>query len=100
MRGYWNVCLFQRVAFTVVRDWTRTFYDCFSPLPLWLDALYSGIVLVQLIAFVGHINENTARVAVEYAGLLLQLSFVFSFVMLKLSNDPEFNPNKAISQVT
>ncbi|KAL6640846.1 hypothetical protein ACP70R_021969 [Stipagrostis hirtigluma subsp. patula] len=84
------------IAFDVVNDWSRVFFDCFHPAALWLDALYSGMVVIQLITFVGRIEWNTGRIAAEYASVALQLSGVNGYVMMKRSaNDPTFDHAQA-----
>lgn len=75
----------------MVQDWTKIFFDCFNPVTLWFDATYSAIMVIQLIIFVGEIGKNTGRIATEYGGVPVQLSCVYAYIMLKRSNDPNFD---------
>uniref|UniRef100_A0A0E0E6L9 Uncharacterized protein n=1 Tax=Oryza meridionalis TaxID=40149 RepID=A0A0E0E6L9_9ORYZ len=50
------------VFFSNATNWASTFYDCFTPLTLWLEGIYSGIVLLLFVLFIGNLDENWGRI--------------------------------------
>uniref|UniRef100_J3N687 Uncharacterized protein n=1 Tax=Oryza brachyantha TaxID=4533 RepID=J3N687_ORYBR len=71
------------IAFYVVEDWSKVLYDCFTPMALWVDAMYSGIVITFHIFFIGITPESYSKVLIEYGGFAIQLVAIFVYVMLK-----------------
>uniref|UniRef100_A0A0D9XPE2 Uncharacterized protein n=1 Tax=Leersia perrieri TaxID=77586 RepID=A0A0D9XPE2_9ORYZ len=80
------------------KDWASSFYDCFTPLTLWLEGVYSAIELFLLLVFIGDIQENWGRLVVGFVGVALQLAGVVFFVMMKATRDPRFPIGKAENQ--
>lgn len=83
----------------MVDDWSKTFFDCFTPLTLWLDAIYSCVVITQLTVFIGDIQNNSGRIMLEFGALSILLSCLYGYVMLKSSNDPSFDRASGQKQV-
>ncbi|TVU26872.1 hypothetical protein EJB05_29443 [Eragrostis curvula] len=65
---------------------------------MWLDAVYSGVVILQHILFIGEIPKSNGRIMAEYGGMALLLSCVYGYVMLKSSNYPDFDRDKGQKQ--
>uniref|UniRef100_I1QXY6 Uncharacterized protein n=1 Tax=Oryza glaberrima TaxID=4538 RepID=I1QXY6_ORYGL len=86
------------VFFSNATNWASTFYDCFTPLTLWLEGIYSGIVLLLFVLFIGNLDENWGRIMIEFSGVAIQMAGIFCFVMIKVSRDDNYTMKEAQKQ--
>ncbi|EAY80072.1 hypothetical protein OsI_35239 [Oryza sativa Indica Group] len=86
------------VFFSNATNWASTFYDCFTPLTLWLEGIYSGIVLLLFVLFIGNLDENWGRIMIEFSGVAIQMAGIFCFVMIKVSRDDKYTMKEAQKQ--
>uniref|UniRef100_A0ACD5WA50 Uncharacterized protein n=1 Tax=Avena sativa TaxID=4498 RepID=A0ACD5WA50_AVESA len=86
------------VAFITIQDWAKVFFDCFTPISLWLEVLYSTIFLVHLLVFVGGLESNYGRIIMEFGGLGIQLVAIIGYVLQKLAYDDHYAKNEAKHQ--
>jgi hypothetical protein len=88
-----------RIVFITIEDWAEVFFDCFTPISMWLEIRYSTVFLVLSLVFVGDLERNYARIMMEFCGMGVQLIAIIGYVFQKLAYDTQYSKNEANRQV-